>query len=986
MRTKQALSTALICAFALGFNAFANVVYDQEVTNTWFSVVAKDADLSDTEHWTLPKVEGNTAVVADSVIKLDTDIDDPLTYSPGAGCSGIAIVSAQIEATASAATPTFSELPQAALMVCVNEAETNWYGLVATTGGAEWKKFDTVIPEVGTTYDVKIEFDLRDAAKRIRYSVGGTVLRENDGDGWYGNPKTGVTTVGAVSFVGTGNVGDFGGSDVVEAAAAFNGQNYTTFQAALGAARATWSAGTPVVLYKDAAYDASATEILYVNANGHQFTINGSVAVDVDGNTYTITAGDACEARIGTAYYSTIEKAIAAAEANETIVVNKDIAKPLAFSSTSVTLDTNGKSVTCAALTVASGVTLTLAKPLAVTDANIDGSVAGAALTVNGTLTGTAVAVLAFGDSATFAYADAPLAATTLTIGNRLTISGLGSVQLGDVIIGNAGEYDASKFVSAVALPEGLMLGKDGAALKVVEMPPDIEVELGDDTAGYDFTNGTVNVKTTVQSGKGGSVVLKYVDFGDGGKKTLASQTVTESGTVAWDLSELMPGGTYSYEIEVRDSADKLIDTKYGTFTAANWAKDVWFGANATSGADVRTNGSWVGGVAPTIAEGAYVIEEGSTFSVTDQSKGSNNVVRVDVNATFESLTEGESLEIESGALGGFVAATDNDGDGVWKALTVGDGNSDPTWVELAGAVMPEANKPYVIRAEVSFLTDKKQVRYLVSEDGGASFFALFNGESQWLKLADETKDSLANVELRGSGKVAMFAAKVADRALAEVEGVAYTDLAAALAAAKANGKPVRLLTNVTIETTVPGTYEIMPDGYRYVSGGKVSSEERAIVVDESGKPVVRPGNNVMAEVKTPDGKPFKDIDKLRKFLEKNNVGTYKSDDATAQEISEALKEDGDNGLKLWQDYVLGIDSTDPVAPVTAPAGDTDSGKITLAIPAIDKSKCSGDYTVSYQVLGAGDAQKEVSEDPAAIKIPLETGTFKVKAVFTPAK
>ena len=817
MRTKQALASALICGLALGFNASANVVYDQEVTNAWFSVTAANANLSDAKHWS--QLKDGTAVVDGKVIKLDTDFDDPLTYTPDERSGGISIVSAKLEATANASEPTFTDTPQAALMVRITDdgVATNWYGLVGGSEGSTWMKFENIIPTVGETYDIKIEFDLRESANNIRYSVGGTIL----GTGWYDNPKTktGVGSIGAVSFAGTGDVGDFDGKNVSEAAASFNGVNYTNFDAALNAAKASgsWSAATPVVLYKDAEYEASATEKLYIDANSCDFTIKGDVAVDWNGTECSITAGGECEAKIGEVFYSTIEKAIEAAGANQTITVNKELNKEvLTFNTVSVmTLDTNGKSVTCATLTVAQGVTLTLAKALAVTDANVAGSVAGAALTVNGTLTGTAVGTLTFGDSAIFAYNSAPLAATTLTVGARLTISGLDSVQLGDVIINDIGEADVLKFVAQTAMPEGLTLGKDGIALKVVKAAPDVEIELDEDTAGYDFTNGTVSVTATVQSGKSGSLVLKYIDFDSGTEKVLGKQTISETGTVKWDLSDLMPGGTYSYVIEVSDSADKVIDTKYGTFTAANWADDVWFGADASSGVDDRKNGSWAGGVAPKIDNGAYVIDENSVFDVTDASAGSNRVARVDVSVLFDSMTDVETLTVESGALGGFLAAAKGDG-GVWMALTVA--NGEPTWVELTGAVAPEVNKPYVVRAEVSFLAKKKKVRYLVSDDDGKNFFVLADENSkQWLALADDTKGTLARLELRGEGKVVKFTAKVSDRALAEVDGVKYVELADALAAARdKSDKQVKLLTNVTLTPAAAGTYRIDKNGHAF--------------------------------------------------------------------------------------------------------------------------------------------------------------------------
>lgn len=985
MRMKQKLTAATLCALALSFNALANVVYDNEVTNDWFKVIAKDADLNGDTKWTKPTY--GEAKVENEKIKLDTDLTDPLIYTPGGQCGDVAIVTASFEATANTAAPDLGDnVPQAALTVVVDGANTNWYGLVKGETANEWMKFTNVIPTVGTPYDIKIEFDLRSGEpKRIRYSVGGTVL----GDGWYNNPQSSATAIQSVSFSGTGDIGDFRGDNVVKSGASFNGENYETFEAALDAAKPTWASGTvPVVLYKDANYSASATETLYVDANSHTFTINGSVAVDQSGNTYAITASGECEAKIGDKYYSTIENAIAAADGTAPIVVNKAITRDLTIAK-NLTINPAGL-LTCGTLVVNAGNMLTLAGAQTVTTATINGSVAGAALTVIGTLTGVNVETLVFGDSATFAYAGAPLEATTLTVGSTLSISGLGSVALGDVIISNIGSYEAAKFAVSGTMPDELMLGKEGSALKVVARPPDVVVELDDDTAGYDFTNGTVNVKvTTVESGKSGSVVLKYIDFSTGDERTLVSQSVTATGDISWDLSGLVPGGAYSYTVEVKDSTGKLIDTKYGTFTAANWATNVWFGADAATGSDVSKNGTWEGGLAPTIEQGAYVIDDKAKFNVTETSDGSNRLTRVDAEVVFEAMVDGNSLSVESGALGGFVAATKSS-ENVWMALTTE--NSEAAWVALSGAVAPVAGTPYVVRAEISFLTDKKKVRYLVKEDvDGAEFCVLKKGSSEWLPLADASKTTLAAVEMNGSGKLAKLEATIADKAVAVVNGEEYDSMDDALAAARTAGKPIQLLTNATIDPNLnqKARYEILAGDYSSVSGGKVSHGDRTIFIPGGGEPpLVRPSEAVMQAVTAPGLTKPMNTDKLRTFLEKNGVKAYtENENATATDISNALKtSDTKNGLVYWQDYALGIDVGTSVAPVTTPAGDKDTANITLAIPAIDTTQYSGDYTINYQVMKGTDINPvKTVGDPSAILIPLNksTGTYTIKAVFT---
>ena len=118
---------------------------------------------------------------------------------------------------------------------------------------------------------------------------------------------------------------------------------------------------------------------------------------------------------------------------------------------------------------------------------------------------------------------------------------------------------------------------------------------------------------------------------------------------------------------------------------------------------------------------------------------------------------------------------------------------------------------------------------------------------------------------------------------------------------------------------------------------------------------------------------------KLREFLNTYTNEAYAAANATSLSLENALKVSGLNGIPLWQSYVLGIAPTNSIAPVTAPAGDTAADGITLAIPAIDTSKYSGDYTVTYQV------GTSVTNDPQAIKAPLATGKYTIKAVLTPS-
>lgn len=972
MRTTRVLAIAAILGIAFSFRASAKVAYDSETTNVWFTVQAANPGDFSNAPWTKPSKGGDVSVV-DSKIALDTDLDDPLIYTPTSATGPVVIVTAQYTATANADAPNLADTPQAALAVIANGADTNWWGLVKKSESVAWEKFENVRPSVGETY--KIHIDLNNVTHQIRYWVGDTIL----GTGWYDNPKSeSETQVTSVSFVGTGDIGNFGGDNITENGATYKGMGYETFDAALAVAQDDWmNQGTEaIVLYQPATYTVNNSGTIYVNANGRAFTISGGV-YEQNGNTYVITANNDCEAKIGSTFYSTIEKAITAATAGQTIIVNKALNKALTFNNTSVTLDTNSKTVTCATLTVAEGVTLTLDDALAVTTATIDGAVAGETLTVNGTLTGVNVAKLTFGNAATFAYAGTKLAPTALTIGTALTITGLGEAAIGTEVITATG-LDASKITAT--LPEGRCLEVIDNTLTVVREIL-ATITASSETEGFDYTNGTVSVTANVRDGKTATAVLTVIGW-DGTTKEVAARDVTSGTALTWDVAAamegaLVQGGAYTYTVEVKVD-DKVAAVKSGEFTAAKWGADgAWFIADATADPVMVDGGSWES--TPDIAGGKYAVSD-SKFNVMSET-GSNKFTRVDTKVAFESLVDDTPDTPEDAAVGGFVAATQG-----WMALDNG------SWALLAGAPNPVVGNEYVIRTEFDFAATSKRMRFFVAEvvDNVVGDFAPLakEGGSQWLATGIADQETLKAVEFQGSGALASIKATVADKALFEVNGKKFDTMEEALKEAGTNGtNKITLLTNATINPEKAGKYEIVAGKYHYVSGGKDSSGNRTIIVDKPGEPpVVRPTDAEMQKVLTPDGNSYKSYDSLRKFLEKNKVAGYTNDTADAVSVSNALMKTAENTLLLWQDYALGIDKNTSVAPVTTPAGDTNPNAITLAIPTIDTSKYSGDYTISYQVMkGSEPVPSGEGGNPGAILIPLTsgTGTYTIKAVFT---
>lgn len=322
-----------------------------------------------------------------------------------------------------------------------------------------------------------------------------------------------------------------------------------------------------------------------------------------------------------------------------------------------------------------------------------------------------------------------------------------------------------------------------------------IEVAFKPDTPGYDFTNGCINVTVSKAAG---TLRLTVVDF-DGNTVGEPQDIAVEVGNKSIDVSELVdheltPGGIYSYTIEVLDADGDPVATKYGAFEAAVVDDDdVWFLADAAT--DTVTGGHWDPALTP--QDDFYVIEDDTSF-ILDQT-GTNCVTRIDATVVFDTLVEANSLEVETDAFGGFVAVTS----GVttlWKAFSLV--GNQAAWIDLTGEIRPAVGVPYIVRAEVDFLSDTKRVRYLVSDDAGTNFYPLANGTTQWLPFASE-KTELTQVQLKGAGKLAKLEAKIADKALATVNGVKYDNMADAMGA----GSDITLLTNVTVQPTEAGTW-----------------------------------------------------------------------------------------------------------------------------------------------------------------------------------
>ncbi|MBO7684213.1 MAG: hypothetical protein J6T51_05770 [Kiritimatiellae bacterium] len=217
---------AFAASFGMAFAAFAGDVYTRESTNAWFAVAAADADLDDTTVWTTP-TNGEYGK-SGGKIQLDTDVVDPLTYTPTNASGPAVIVNARFAVEPNVMEPDLVGLDdaQAALTVVTNaENEVlEWHGLTKVSGSLEWVPLYGNVPVSGQEYDVQILVDNaagNEHGNKIMYAVkpagaGETVVLTNEnGVSWLDNPQD-TNRVTSVSFAGSGAVGDFSGKSLLD--------------------------------------------------------------------------------------------------------------------------------------------------------------------------------------------------------------------------------------------------------------------------------------------------------------------------------------------------------------------------------------------------------------------------------------------------------------------------------------------------------------------------------------------------------------------------------------------------------------------------------------------------------------------------------------------------------------------------------------------------------------------------------------------------
>ena len=227
MTAKTTVCAAAAVLAGVISSASAGEFYGNETTNNMFTVDASAVNLTEPVWGGTPTNGSATVQSASDAIVLDTELDDPLVYTPADGSGEIAVVKAHVVVSPNATVPDAITDAQAALTTVTNNSGyLEWYGLRGDgTGGAEWIALTGDTPVTDEAYDIIITLDNRVGEKKIRYSVKGpgdavyTHLTYETTE-WLNNPKNTELGITAVAFSGVGQFGDFSADSVEEAAVA----------------------------------------------------------------------------------------------------------------------------------------------------------------------------------------------------------------------------------------------------------------------------------------------------------------------------------------------------------------------------------------------------------------------------------------------------------------------------------------------------------------------------------------------------------------------------------------------------------------------------------------------------------------------------------------------------------------------------------------------------------------------------------------------
>lgn len=353
----------------------------------------------------------------------------------------------------------------------------------------------------------------------------------------------------------------------------------------------------------------------------------------------------------------------------------------------------------------------------------------------------------------------------------------------------------------------------EGNTFKVMAYLTKVPVT-GSANFGCDFTNGVLNVAVSGAEIQAGTSVSLEVTVKDSTGTTVG--TTTYAGITGDTNKEFsIPGsltvkGDYTYEVVVKKDGETL-GTATGSFTVGNETN--WFSADRTNWAN---NGNWTKNGEATTVTGDKLALGGSQYDFTPVAPTvSNAIVRVDTVIEIDGAVDNEDLPTETDVQGMIAVAETSSADStpVWKAYL------DSAWVALTGGETSVGT--YTVRAEFDYTRNPKAVRYSVAK-GAEPFVVLKNGTTEWLANGKSDAQTLERTSAVGVGNIVSLVGNNIDAFVAEVDGVKYESLQAALAAAGIGGT-VKLLWNCSWTPSTTGMWTISPDGKTlivYTAGG----------------------------------------------------------------------------------------------------------------------------------------------------------------------
>ena len=339
------------------------------------------------------------------------------------------------------------------------------------------------------------------------------------------------------------------------------------------------------------------------------------------------------------------------------------------------------------------------------------------------------------------------------------------------------------------------------------EVPLDIDLAFGETVSDWNWTNLQCRVDVSQLDAealsRGNGRLTMMVRDGSGGVVCERSQPVTAAGSVLFDVDLPTAGAFYSAEVRAYDDFGEIF---YATranaserFVGAQGG--FWFSAKAAGDESVVTNGGWRA-PRPAVSSSAYVIDKAAAFDVEKPSVEAG-LVAVETSCRVNEFWAIDDVFLPDEGHVSFIAASVSAeeaerGSAFWYAARPDAGGCND-WVRLDGS-RPKAGRDSVFRVTIDRTASPMRARYAVKNEGESEFAELRAEDgSVWLPTllpADWEPETVAFV---GKGRVSSLRGETGDNAVAEIGGVRYSDINAALRSAAESGQDVCLLTDVSL-------------------------------------------------------------------------------------------------------------------------------------------------------------------------------------------